>query len=271
MTSGLDHIAIAVNDLEPAQSLYTSLLGVEPDREDGGGAKRAWFRFHNMALELMAPDGEGGGGVRVRAQLSAHGEGMWSLAFTTSNLETCGKHLARLGLRNALLASPAQALGLDPADTGGLQIFMKPESQVRTSLVASDGAATGLDHVVVHTASPDRALAIYGAKLGLELRLDRSNADWGVRQLFFKAGEAVVEFGASLKSPATDDPDRFGGMAWRVADAEIARARIAAAGFDVSEVRQGRKPGTKVFTVRGGVPAAPALFVEQGHVAPPEA
>jgi acetylornithine deacetylase/succinyl-diaminopimelate desuccinylase-like protein len=35
------------------------------------------------------------------------------------------------------------------------------------------------------------------------------------------------------------------------------QARLAAAGFDVSEVRQGRKPGTKVFTVRdapGGVP-----------------
>ena len=61
----------------------------------------------------------------------------------------------------------------------------------------------------------------------------------------------------------SDAPDRFGGLAWRVTDAEAARARIAAAGFDVSEVRSGRKPGTKVFTLRSGVPSAPALLIQQ--------
>ncbi len=125
---------------------------------------------------------------------------------------------------------------------------------------------TQLDHVVIHTTNPDRALAIYGAKLGLDLRLDRSNADWGVRQLFFRCGDAVVEMGASLKTPASDAPDRFGGLAWRVADPDAVQARIAAAGFDVSDVRTGRKPGTKVFTLRSGVPAAPALMIAQGLV-----
>jgi catechol 2,3-dioxygenase-like lactoylglutathione lyase family enzyme len=117
---------------------------------------------------------------------------------------------------------------------------------------------------VIRTPNPDRALAIYGAKLGLDLRLDRSNESWGARQLFFKAGDAVVEFGASLKAAVTDEPDGFGGLAWRVDDASAAQARMAAAGFDVSEVRAGRKPGTRVFTVRSGLPALPALMIEQG-------
>ena len=117
---------------------------------------------------------------------------------------------------------------------------------------------------MVHTPNPDRALAVYGAKLGLDLRLDRSNADWGVRQLFFKCGAAVVEFGASLKTPTSDQPDSFGGLAWRTPDAPAAQARIAASGFDVSEVRKGRKPGTKVFTVRSGIVAGPTILVEQG-------
>ena len=38
-------------------------------------------------------------------------------------------------------------------------------------------------------------------------------------------------------------------------------ALTAKAGFDVSEVRAGRKPGTKVFTVRSGVPGAPTLML----------
>ena len=102
MTTTLDHIAIAVRDLDPAQAAYRLMLGVEPDRQDGDGAKRAWFRFPNMALELMAPDGEGGGGDRVRAQLEAQGEGVWSLAFTAPDLEACGVRLARLNLRNTI-------------------------------------------------------------------------------------------------------------------------------------------------------------------------
>jgi catechol 2,3-dioxygenase-like lactoylglutathione lyase family enzyme len=127
----------------------------------------------------------------------------------------------------------------------------------------ASGGILGLDHVVVQTANPDRALAIYGAKLGLDLRLDRENAQWGARQIFFKVGGAVVEIGARIGVPPEDRPDRFGGLAWRVDDADAAQARIAAAGFDVSDVRIGRKPGTRVFTVRSGVVAAPALMIQQ--------
>ena len=48
---------------------------------------------------------------------------------------------------------------------------------------------------------------------------------------------------------------------------EAAHARIASAGFDVSDVKTGRKPGTRVFTVRSGVVAAPALVIQQGDQA----
>jgi catechol 2,3-dioxygenase-like lactoylglutathione lyase family enzyme len=115
--------------------------------------------------------------------------------------------------------------------------------------------------VVINTPNPDRALALYGARLGLDFRLDRSNPDWGSRLLFFRCGAAVVEIGASLKEPPSDAPDRLSGLAWRVANPMAARERLAAAGFDVSEVRKGRKPGTAVFTVRSGVAGAPSLIL----------
>jgi catechol 2,3-dioxygenase-like lactoylglutathione lyase family enzyme len=226
MITALDHIAIAVHEIDAAQALYTRLLGVEPDRQDDNGARRAWFRFPNTALELMAPDGVGAAGDRVRAQLEVKGEGLWSLAFATSDLVACQTLLARRGLGGEILSPPAQALSLEPRDTGGLQIFMKPQAPVRISPARSEGAIVGLDHVVVHTANVDRALAVYGAKLGLDLRLDRANESWGVRQLFFRAGDAVVEFGASLKAATSDKPDEFGGLSWRVADAAAARDRL---------------------------------------------
>ena len=281
MITGLDHVALAVNDLDAAVAGYRALLGREPNWIGGdGGARHAWFQLPNMALDVIAPHGDGAFGDTIRKHLAEHGEGVWALAFTVSDIEAFSKLAGRRGLRGAA-PGPVRSThddgrkrywttcSLDRADTGGLTILLAapPRDGVAWPLsppVAGEAAAvTQLDHVVINTANPDRALAIYGAKLGLDLRLDRSNADWGVRQLFFRCGDAVVEMGASLKTPASDAPDRFGGLAWRVADPEAVQARIAAAGFDVSEVRTGRKPGTKVFTVRSGVPAAPALMIQQ--------
>jgi hypothetical protein len=104
-------------------------------------------------------------------------------------------------------------------------------------------------------------VALYGARLGLDFRLDRSNPQWGSRLMFFRCGGAVVEIGARLGSEISNDPDKLSGLAWRVTDPDAAQTRIAKAGFDVSEVRSGRKPGTKVFTVRSGVPGAPTLML----------
>ncbi|MBT9470992.1 MAG: VOC family protein [Pseudomonadota bacterium] len=281
MITGLDHVALAVSDLGAAVAGYTALLGREPNWIGGdGGARHAWFQLPNMALDVIAPHGEGAFGDTIRKHLAEHGEGIWALAFTAPDIEAAAKLLGRRGI-GGRTPGPVRSThddgrkrywtssGLDPADTGGLNILLiaPPRDGVAWPLSPpSQGeaaAVTQLDHVVINTSNPDRALAIYGAKLGLDLRLDRSNADWGVRQLFFRCGDAVVEMGASLKTPASDAPDRFGGLAWRVADPDAVQARIAAAGFDVSDVRVGRKPGTKVFTVRSGVPAAPALMIQQ--------
>jgi hypothetical protein len=59
-----------------------------------------------------------------------------------------------------------------------------------------------------------------------------------------------------------DGRDRLWGLSWRVADADAAHARLAAAGLDVSEVRAGMKPGTRVFTVRDGTCGVPTLMIE---------
>jgi len=279
--SAIDHVALAVRDLDPVIDGYRRMLGREPNWIGGdGGARHAWFQFSNMALDIIAPHGEGAFGERMRAHLDANGEGVWAVAFTAVDLEGTQKLMARRGLR---MTPPALTrsthddgrkrywLGANPHpdDTAGLQILLiaPPRDGIAWPLSepTGEGAVEKLDHVVIRTPNPDRALAIYGAKLGLDLRLDRSNENWGARQLFFKAGDAVVEFGANLKAPVTDEPDSFGGLAWRVADAVAAQARMAAAGFDVSEVRAGRKPGTHVFTVRSGLPALPALMISQGE------
>jgi hypothetical protein len=54
----------------------------------------------------------------------------------------------------------------------------------------------------------------------------------------------------------------LGGICWRVADIEATHARLVARGVDVSEVRAGRKPGTRVMTVRSDTCGVPTLLVQ---------
>jgi hypothetical protein len=56
---------------------------------------------------------------------------------------------------------------------------------------------------------------------------------------------------------AESSPDQLLGLGWRVADID------ATAGLDVSEVRAGRKPGTRVMTVRDGTCGVRTLMLER--------
>ena len=121
---------------------------------------------------------------------------------------------------------------------------------------------TGLDHLVIRTTHPNRAAALYGARLGLDMRLDRTEPKWGARFMFFRCGDLIVEVVHNLNEEPSDAPDKFWGLSWRVANAEAANARLKQSGFDVSEIRPGRKPGTRVFTVRDNTLGVPTLMIE---------
>jgi catechol 2,3-dioxygenase-like lactoylglutathione lyase family enzyme len=120
-----------------------------------------------------------------------------------------------------------------------------------------------MDHVVISTADPERAAALYGARLGLDMALDRSHAEWG-RLMFFRCGDLIVEVVHRPNDAAADKArDRLWGLSWRVADIDATRARLVAAGVDVSEVRTGRKPGTRVLSVRDGTCGIRTLLLER--------
>ena len=265
MIHALDHVAVAVADLEAAVADYEALLGRAAQRtEPADGAARAWLHLDNISLELIAAAGEGPAGDRVRRRLEAGGEGLLLIAFAVTDLAAGSRLLERRGIRGH--ARTDVAWSADPDDTAGVQIVLVPRTprqrpQPSPLHAAANGAPAGLDHVVVHSPNPDRALALYGAKLGLDLRLDRANPAWGARQMFFRCGDLVVEIGHGLKEGVSDAPDALGGLAWRMIDPAAVQARLAEAGFNVSEVRQGRKPGTQVFTVRDRTHGVPTLML----------
>jgi hypothetical protein len=81
--------------------------------------------------------------------------------------------------------------------------------------------------------------------------------------MFFRCGDLIVEIVHRLDAKADKTRDKLWGLSWRVADADATRARLVAAGIDVSEVRTGRKPGTRVMSLRSGSCGIPTLLVER--------
>jgi catechol 2,3-dioxygenase-like lactoylglutathione lyase family enzyme len=279
MITGLDHVVITVRDLDAAVKAHETLLGRAASwraEAQGGGAEVAVFGLANLSVELMAPSGDGPMAERLRAVLDAQGEGLASLAFAVNDVEAAHRRLTRLGLDPEAITgaeSVDRASGArrqwrrtraSTASTHGVRIFLIEPSRPPAAafLAAEHAAVTGLDHVVVRTPDPERAAALYGARLGLDMRLDRSNPAWGSRLMFFRCGDLIVETAHDLKAGVSSGPDRLWGLSWRVPDALAAHARIRSAGLDVTDARPGRKPGTHVFTVRDGTCGVPTLMLQ---------
>ncbi len=279
MITGIDHIAVLVRDFDATVAGYTAVfdrapnwLGFMP------GGRHAWFQFGNAALDIIGTHGEGPQADASRAEIDKFGDAIWGLGFSVPDLADALRLFERRGLvflprhvtrtRNAEGIERAWELAtMKRRSANGVALFLaenRPDAspwRVPQADGPEDAAVGELDHIVIHTADAERAVALYGGRLGLDLRLDRTNAQWNARQLFFRCGTALVEIGAGLEVPSGDAKDTFGGLAWRVRDPHAARARIAAAGLDVSEVRPGRKPGTQVFTVRTGTGGVPTLML----------
>ncbi len=278
--TALDHIALVVRDLDATLDGYSRLFGRTSNwRGADGGAHHAWYQFGNTALDVIAPTGDGHTGSQVARQLAEHGEGIWALAFATDDMAAERGRIERLAMPSSEplpIRSTHPETGekrrwltsvISPAASHGVNLFLieqKPDAAIwPDSEVSGDEAAavSGLDHVVVSTRHPNRAAALYGARLGLDFKLDRTNPDWGTRLMFFKVGDLVVEVAHRLKDEPNDDPDSPWGLTWRAPDIEAAHRRIAAAGFEVSETRAGRKPGTRVFTIKNAPAGIPTLMI----------
>ena len=283
MFEALDHVVLGVRDLADATRRYATLFGRRPSwrgEHPGQGTANTLFKLHNTYLELLAPEGDGPLGRLLQQRLATHGDGPIGLAFATRDVDAAHRELEERGL-----APPPVTAGLGrDADSGLIRRWrtvMLPPDRTRGVLViaiehgtpemlpdaapvgASDAVVSGIDHAVVQTADAEAAIALYRDGLGLRLALDRSFPDWGMRLVFLRVGTVTIEIAQPLSEPTLPrDTDRLWGLSWRVPNADAARARLIEAGLDVSEVRAGRKPDTRVISVKDGTCGVPTLLIE---------
>jgi catechol 2,3-dioxygenase-like lactoylglutathione lyase family enzyme len=274
--TGLDHVVVLVEEIGKGAAAYQTLLGRMPSwRYSSDGADRVLFTLENITLELVAPAGDGAAGDRIREAVKATGTGLASICFATPDIGKMHRRLERVALKPEPVAEVECRDDASGAAmrwkrtraatdlTRGVRLFFLELDGARPRSEASGAAPiTGLDHVVVATEDSERAAALYGARLGLDMALDRTHQDWG-QLMFFRCGDLVVEVVRRPVAGGDATRDKLWGLSWRVGDIDGARTRLMAAGVEVSEVRTGRKPGTRVMSVRNGTCGVQTLLLDR--------
>jgi catechol 2,3-dioxygenase-like lactoylglutathione lyase family enzyme len=290
MLNRFDHLTIAVRDLDAAGGAYARMLGRAPvwhGTHPGLGTHSALFALSNAWIELLAPLPSAAEAEGLRAWLAEHGEGLQAIAFGTADADACSRELRARGVR-VTPPQPGSALGSDgversyrslelsPRSTRGLSVLIVERDHTQASMLNNSGTAPALrggaslsagtapdpdacdalDHVVVRTADPDAAVALYGNGLGIRLALDRVLGT--TRMLFFRIGGVTLEV---VHDPSLTSGDILYGAAYRARDLDAAHVRLQRAGFDTSAPRDGRKPGTRVMTIRNAPAGVPTLML----------
>ena len=78
MIKTLDHLIVAVSDINEAEKNYSKVFGIDPvwrGEHTEYGTENSLFNFNNTYFELLAAKGEGLGAVLVNHALQETGEG----------------------------------------------------------------------------------------------------------------------------------------------------------------------------------------------------
>ena len=229
-----------------------------------------------MTLELVAPSGEGANADRIRAVLAAQGEGLASICFRTSDIAKMHRRLDRLTLKPEPVAEVESRDAISGATlswkrtraatetTRGVRLFFLERDKERPLSVRTDDR-------IDHGDGPCRGLD-GGSRTRRGALRRAARPRHGARPLASGLGPADV---LPLRRPhrrghapagqaRTPTRRRTGCAACAGASPTSTRPMRGwlQAGVDVSEVRTGRKPGTRVMTVRSGTCGVPTLLVQ---------
>ena len=277
MIEKLDHLVIAVSDLDSAVESYTKLFGYGPSWRgvhEQLGTANALFPVENTYLELLASNGnEGAGAAMIKATLELNGEGLAGLVLGTSNIQDLKESLLESGVE---LQDLALGEGVDSDQglkrtwknlflpfslTRGMFAFIIQHESGELPSVHGRSSSTinKLDHVVVNTNDPEGFKSLYGDTFGIRLALDQTVEKWGGRMLFFRLNHTTIEV---IGKPDEDDPtDKLWGLAWSVEDLKATHQRLVKEGLEISEVKAGRKENTLVCSVKSDTCNVPTLLI----------
>ena len=277
MISTLDHLIIAVKDLDQAEKNYKKILGTNPvwrGRYKSLGTANSIFNFKNTYLELLTSDGEGLGAELIKNLIQENGEGLAGIVFGVDDMLQTVQQLKQEGYQ---ISDPAEGEGSDnetnkvrkwhnlflpPELTRGLFSFIiqHHDGELPSHKEYAKDSINKLDHVVINTNNADSFIEIYRDVFKIRLALDKTIEHWNSRMLFFRLNKTTIE--VVERSNNEKPKDTLWGLAWEVESIEDTHKRLVSEGVEVSDIKAGLKENTLVATVKSHTHNVPTLIIQ---------
>ena len=277
MIKTLDHLIVAVSDIDEAEKNYSKIFGVEPVwRGDHAeyGTENSLFNFNNTYFELLAAKGDGLGAMLVNHALQETGEGLIGIVFGTDNLKETHQKLSDKGFLLADVSSGDGAnfknnkirkwknLFLPPELTRGIFSFLIEHTEGTLPIVDrfESSMVNKLDHVVINTNDADGFINVYKDTFNIRLALDKFVDEWKSRMLFFRLNKTTIEV---IEKKNDEGPkDSLWGLSWEVDNIEEAHKRLEKAGVEITPIKKGIKENTMVATIKSHTHNVPTLLIQ---------
>ena len=277
MINALDHLIIAVSDLDAAEENYTKIFGIKPvwrGEHKELGTENSLFNFQNTYFELLAAKGEGLGAALVNHYLQESGEGLIGIVLGTEDIDECYKSLQSKGYA---LGEISEGEGINFKD-GSIRewknLFLPPEltrgifafiiQHTKGSLEEfkynDKSVVNKLDHLVIQTNDADGFIDIYRDIYNIRLALDKYVEAWESRMLFFRTNKTTIE--VIEKQNGEETADKLWGLSWQVDSIEEAHNRLTNQGVEVTPIKKGIKDNTLVATIKSHTSNIPTLLIE---------
>lgn len=277
MIKTLDHLIIAVSDLDAAEENYTKIFGVEPvwrGEHKELGTENSLFNFQNTYFELLAAKGEGLGAALVNHYLQESGEGFIGIVLGTEDIDECFKDLQRKGYALGEISKGEginfkdgsirewKNLFLPPELTRGIFAFIIQHTKGSLEEFKNNdkSVVNKLDHIVIQTNDADGFIDIYRDIYNIRLALDKYVEAWKSRMLFFRINKTTIE--VIEKQNGEETADKLWGLSWQVDSIEEAHNRLTNQGVEVTPIKKGIKDNTLVATIKSHTSNIPTLLIE---------
>ena len=276
MINKVDHLIVAVKDIEEAENNFSKLFGAVPvwtGEHPELGTVNSIFNFSNIYFELLASKGEGAGADFINDRISNQGEGLAGLVLGADRLDLIRKKILDKGYRIGEISDGYardnngnirkwQNLFLPTSLSRGIFSFLIKHTEGKLIMPNNlkNSSVKKLDHVVINTNDADGFINIYQDIFNIRLALDRIIEHWKSRMLFFRLNKTTIE--VIEKKDRKDPNDSLWGLAWEVESIKDAYERLVSKGVEVTEIKKGLKENTLVATIKSHTHNVPTLLIE---------